>query len=295
MTIPLIKDKETRPGVCYRPRPGLRRIVANNPGPFTYTGTGTYIVGKGTVAIIDPGPDDRTHLDALLTALAGEKIGHILVTHTHKDHSPLAKILAERTNAQICGCAPLVIDDGSSAKVEEAFDLSYAPDIILNDGDVITGPGWTLRAVATPGHTSNHLCYHWLEENALFTGDHVMGWSTSVIVPPDGDMRAYMDSLRRIEAAHYESYWPTHGQPVLNTAPFIAALIRHREDREAAILHEVKSGTKHIPDIVAHLYKDVPSYLHPAAARSVLAHLIKLEAEGKVTAHPRPALDAVFQ
>ncbi len=198
--------------------PGVRRVLAKNPSPFTYTGTGTYIIGTGTVAVIDPGPDDPAHIAALIEAVAGETVSHIVITHTHRDHSPAAPALKAATGAQVVGCTPLVIvDDGPRA--DAAFDTTYAPDQVLTDGESITGPGWTLTAVHTPGHTSNHICYAFREAKALFTGDHVMGWSTTVIAPPDGDMAAYMASLRLLLGRDETIYYPTHGDPVTEPNP----------------------------------------------------------------------------
>ncbi|MFZ5609106.1 MAG: MBL fold metallo-hydrolase [Pseudomonadota bacterium] len=294
MAIPFVLDPDSRPGIVYRPRHVLRRVVAANPGPFTYTGTGSYIVGEGIVAIIDPGPCLPDHVAALTAAIKGEKLSHILITHAHRDHAPAARLLKEATGAPILGCARPAQTDETPSALEEAVDQDYRPDRVLRDGEAIEGPGWTLGAMATPGHTANHLCYHWREENALFSGDHIMGWSTSVIAPPDGDMAAYMASLERVARLAPASLIPTHGQPVMAPQAFIAALIAHRQAREAAIMDCVESGVGTIPDIVARLYAGVPKTLHPAAAQSVLAHLIKLAGEGRVAAEPAPRLDAHF-
>lgn len=277
--IPFIADPDTKPGVVYRPAPGLRRLVADNGGPFTYTGTGTYIVGEGTVAVIDPGPALPGHVAALKAALAGETIQAILVTHTHRDHSPAAVALRAWSGAPVMGCAVLP-GAGTGADVEEGIDPSYRPDRVLADGDDVAGPGWTLRALATPGHVSNHLCYEWVQQNALFSGDHIMGWATSVVLPPDGDMGAYIGSLIRVRGRGYACLWPTHGQPVPNPGPFIDALIAHRRARESAILACIADGVTAIPAIVARLYAGIPKALHGAAGQSVRAHLIDLARRG---------------
>jgi glyoxylase-like metal-dependent hydrolase (beta-lactamase superfamily II) len=261
--------------------PGVRRVLAKNPSPFTYIGTGTYIIGEGTVAVIDPGPDDPAHIAALIEAVGGETVSHIVITHTHRDHSPAAPALKATTGAQVVGCTPLVIvDDGPRA--DAAFDTTYAPDAVLGDGEKISGPGWTLSAVHTPGHTSNHICYAFDEAKALFTGDHVMGWSTTVVAPPDGDMAAYMASLRLLLDRDEAIYYPTHGDPVTEPKRFVRGLITHRKQRENQILKLLGTGAQTIPAMVAVMYASVDKALHPAAGRSVLAHLIDLAARGVV-------------
>jgi glyoxylase-like metal-dependent hydrolase (beta-lactamase superfamily II) len=263
--------------------PLVRRLLAHNPSPFTFTGTGTFVVGQGTVAVIDPGPADPAHIAALLAALKGETVSHILITHTHMDHSPAAPAVQAATGAQIIGCAPLVLsDDGPRA--DAGFDASYAPDKVMAEGDSIAGPGWTLTAVATPGHTSNHLCYALAEEKALFTGDHVMGWSTTVVAPPDGDMAAYMVSLRKLIDRDDVIYHPTHGEPVTDPQRFVRGLVTHRKQRETQILNRLGEGPQAIAALVAAMYAAVDPRLHPAAGRSVLAHLIDLQARGLVVA-----------
>ncbi|PZN97369.1 MAG: MBL fold metallo-hydrolase [Alphaproteobacteria bacterium] len=264
--------------------PLVRRLLAHNPSPFTYTGTGTFVVGTGTVAVIDPGPADPDHIGALIDSLAGETVSHIVITHTHMDHSPAAPALQAATGARIVGCAPLVLsDDGPRA--DAGFDPSYAPDAIMADGDNISGPGWTLTALATPGHTSNHLCFALAEEKALFTGDHVMGWSTTVVAPPDGDMAAYMASLRKLINRDDAIYHPTHGEPVTDPQRFVRGLITHRKQRETQILKLLADGPQTIPAMVAVMYAMVDKRLHPAAGRSVLAHLIDLRNRAVVAAN----------
>jgi glyoxylase-like metal-dependent hydrolase (beta-lactamase superfamily II) len=261
--------------------PLVRRLLAPNPSPFTYTGTQTYIVGEGDVAVIDPGPDIPAHLDALTEALAGERLTAILCTHTHRDHSPASRPLGAATGASIVGCAPLALaDDGPRS--DDSFDADYRPDRILSDGDTVTGEGWTLEAVATPGHTSNHLCFALPEAGALFSGDHVMGWSTTVVAPPDGDMAAYMASLDKLHARKDAIYYPAHGPAVTDPRAHVQRLIDHRHDRERQILAHLAVGEGRIPQMVADMYRDVDPRLHPAAGRSVLAHLIDLETRGRV-------------
>lgn len=260
----------------------VRRLSAANPSPFTYTGTQTYIVGTGEVGVIDPGPADPAHLDAILRVTAGERIVAILCTHTHRDHSPAAAPLAKATGAEIVGCAPLVLDD-SGPRADAAFDRSYAPDRILADRERLYGPDWTLEAVTTPGHTSNHLCYHLVEDNALFTGDHVMGWSTTVVSPPDGDMADYMRSLDKLGARSDALFYPAHGDPVTNPQQFVRGLGGHRRQRERQILNLVGEGIGTIEAMVPRMYKGVDERLYPAAGQSVLAHLIDLRNRGIVS------------
>jgi glyoxylase-like metal-dependent hydrolase (beta-lactamase superfamily II) len=261
--------------------PLVRRVLARNPSAFTFTGTGTYLVGTGTVAVIDPGPADPAHLAALGQALAGEAVSHIVVTHTHRDHSPAAAPLKAATGAVIVGCAPLVIED-LGPRADASFDATYAPDRVLQDGEAIAGPGWTLQAVHTPGHTSNHLCYALPEERTLFTGDHVMGWSTSVVSPPDGDMTDYMASLKRLLDRDDALYLPTHGPAVTEPQRLVRGMIGHRRQREGQILRLLGQHPKPIPALVAVMYAAVAPALHPAAERSVLAHLIDLQRRAMV-------------
>ena len=264
--------------------PLIRRVLARNASPFSYTGTQTYIVGIGEVAVIDPGPlgDDPEHVGALLRILEGERVAAILCTHTHRDHSPAAAPLAKATGAPIIGCARLVIDD-AGPRADASFDTTYFPDRVLADGEDVTGPGWTLRAVATPGHTSNHLCFALEEEKALFSGDHVMGWSTTVVSPPDGDMADYMRSLALLMERDDAVYYPAHGKPVDNPKRLVRGMMGHRKQREGQILRLLERGTGTIPAMVADMYKGIDKRLHGAAGRSVLAHLIDLRDRGVVT------------
>jgi glyoxylase-like metal-dependent hydrolase (beta-lactamase superfamily II) len=259
----------------------VRRLLAPNPSPFTFTGTQTHIVGTGTVAVIDPGPDLPVHVEALLAALAGESVAAIVCTHTHRDHSPASRPLQAATGALIVGCAALTLED-DGPRADDAFDPDYRPDRVLADGETLEGDGWSLQAIATPGHTSNHLCFALPEESALFSGDHVMGWSTTIVSPPDGDMAAYMVSLAKLQARQDSIYYPAHGPAIEDPQRLVRGLIRHRRQREAQILTELRKGERQIRGMVSRMYKDIDPRLHPAAARSVLAHLIDLEARGLV-------------
>lgn len=261
--------------------PLVRRVLAPNPSAYTYSGTQTYIVGHGRVAVIDPGPDEAAHVDAILAATAGEEIAFITCTHTHRDHSPASRALRAASGAKIVGCAPLALED-DGPRADAAFDADYSPDRVLSDGEILSADGWSLQAVATPGHTSNHLCFALLEESALFTGDHVMGWSTSVISPPDGDMADYMASLDLLLRRDDAIYYPAHGEPVLKPQRFVRGLLGHRKQREGQILRLLGRGTHDIPAMVAQMYKGLDPRLEGAAGRSVLAHLIDLENRGAV-------------
>ncbi len=261
--------------------PLVRRILAPNPSPFTYTGTQTHIVGRGEVAVIDPGPDLPQHVDAILAATAGERISAILCTHTHRDHSPAARPLAEATGAPVVGCAPLTMDD-AGPRSDAAFDIHYRPDRVLADGECVEGDGWTLEAIATPGHTSNHLCFALPQEEALFSGDHVMGWSTTVVAPPDGDMTAYLRSLERLLGRGERIYYPAHGDPIERPQRLVRGMLGHRRSREGQILRQLKAGEGRIEAMVGAMYKGLDPRLTGAAARSVLAHLIDLEGRGMV-------------
>jgi len=268
-------------GRIERPHPLVRRILAPNPSPFTFTGTQTYVVGESEVAVIDPGPADDAHVGAVLAAVRGERVAAILCTHTHRDHSPASRPLASATGAPIIGCAPLALDD-EGPRADDSFDFDYAPDRVLGDGEALEGEGWRLEAVATPGHTSNHLCFALAGAGILFTGDHVMGWSTTVVSPPDGDMTDYMASLERLRARDDEAYFPAHGPPVEDPQAHLERLIGHRRMRERQILSRLEAGEGRVTAMVAALYGDVDPRLHPAAARSVLAHLVDLERRGLV-------------
>lgn len=326
--IPFVTLDDPRYGEVVEVAPLVRRVIARNPSKFTYHGTGTYLVGTGDhVTVIDPGPIQDDHRDALTAALSGQRVRAILVTHCHADHSPLAAWLAAETGAPTVGFGPHprlddpdadvpvtgeggeraggegegVESEGVEAepvKVEETTDHDFDPTIRVVDGEVAaTGPGYTLRAVHTPGHTSNHLCFAFDEQRSLFTGDHVMGWSTTVIAPPDGDMRAYLESLRRVIGRRDDVLWPTHGSPVTEPGPFLDAFLAHRLHREAQVLAAVRDGRTEVAEMVKVLYADVREELHRAAGRSVLAHLAKLVDDGRVVTDDgaRPTLKAVYR
>jgi glyoxylase-like metal-dependent hydrolase (beta-lactamase superfamily II) len=259
--------------------PGIARVLAHNPSAFTYYGTQTYLAGRQEVAVIDPGPDDPAHIDAIVQAIGGRKIAAILCTHTHRDHSPAASPLAKRTGAPIVGCAPLALET-VGPRADASFDGDYSPDRILSDGESIGLDGRELTAVATPGHTSNHLCFAW--GDALFSGDHVMGWSTTVVVPPDGDMAAYMASLEMLRQREDRIYFPAHGPPVTNPQQYVRHLVGHRMQRERQILKLVSARPREIPDIVADAYPGLDPRLTAAAGGSVFAHLLDLERRGMV-------------
>lgn len=293
--IPFVRDMEFEYEKAQAVTPLIRRLVANNPGPFTYTGTGVYIVGRGEVAIIDPGPDDDAHVQALLKAVEGERVSHILVTHRHMDHSPAARALAERTGAKVYASKiaprPSACDE---LRLEASDDHGFQPDEDVLDGQRFSGPGWTIEAVATPGHTNNHMAYALLEENALFPGDHIMGWSTTIIGPPDGDMTDYLSSLEKVRDRDYAILWPTHGPPVHEVRPFVQAFIDHRLEREAQILEQLAAGKRRIKDMVAVIYADVDKRLHPAACHSVLAHIIRLVELGRVGCEGPACVDSEY-
>lgn len=278
----------------------IQRVIADNPGPFTFTGTGTYIVGRdmpgASVAVIDPGPEDEAHLHALLRAVKGRIVSHVLVTHTHRDHAPLARPFAEAVGgAPILAAQPSARTAHASAALDEDDDADFAPDVSLTGGEMIEGDGWTIEAMATPGHASNHMAFVLRDENALFSGDHVMGWSTTVVAPPDGDMAAYMDSLERVLARGFSTIWPTHGPAITQVAPFLKAYRDHRLEREAQICARLAVGDATIGDMVPALYAAVDQRLWPAASLSVLSHLIKLVKEGRVIANPEPAMAARYR
>jgi glyoxylase-like metal-dependent hydrolase (beta-lactamase superfamily II) len=270
-------------GLTEQLEPLVARVLAPNPSPFTYTGTQSYLVGGADgLAVIDPGPDDAAHIAALVTAIAGRPVVAICCTHTHRDHSPAAAPLAALTGAPVIGCAPLhIVSD--APRVDAPFDKSYAPDRVLADGESVTGRGWTLVAVATPGHTSNHLCFALKESGALFTGDHVMGWATSVVVPPDGDMADYMASLDKLYARDDRIYYPAHGPAVTRPRQLVRGMAGHRRAREKQIVRLLQDSPQTIAAMIPTMYKGVDQRLWPAAAQSVHAHLIELERRGRVS------------
>ena len=293
--IPFVRDMEFDYEKAQQVSPLIRRLVANNPGPFTYKGTGVYVVGHGEVAIIDPGPDDSQHIDAILKSVEGETVTHILVTHRHMDHSPAAHPLATRTGAKVyASTIPPKPSDCDALRLEASDDHAFTPDLNVEDGQRFSGPGWTIEAVFTPGHTTNHMSYALVEENALFPGDHIMGWSTTVIGPPDGDMSDYLASLEKVRDRNYDTLWPTHGPPVRDASAFVQAFIDHRLEREAQIIAQMQAGKTQIKDMVSVIYADVDKRLHPAACHSVLAHMIRLVQLGRVDCIGPPCVDSMY-
>lgn len=261
--------------------PLVTRVLAPNASPYTYTGTQTHIVGAHDLAIIDPGPADPAHHEALLRVVAGRPVRAIVITHHHRDHSPGARRLSDETGAPIVGAAPFALtDDGPRA--DDAFDADYAPDRVLAEGETLAGEGWTLETIATPGHTKNHLAFALPEANALFSGDHVMGWSTSIVSPPDGDMTDYMASLEKLLGRDDRVFYPGHGLEIDRPQRLVRGLLGHRKQREGQILRLLEEAPRAIPAMVEKMYVGLDPRLFPAAERSVLAHLIDLARRGMV-------------
>ncbi|QIO52956.1 MBL fold metallo-hydrolase [Rhizobium leguminosarum bv. trifolii] len=278
---------------------GVERVTVNNPGPFTFFGTNSYIVGASSVAVIDPGPEDEAHFQALMAALAGRAVTHIVVSHTHRDHSPLAKRLQAATGAVTVGQGPhrpaRPLREGEINPFSESSDLSCVPDITLGDGESLSGDGWALSAVLTPGHTANHAAFALAGRDILFSGDHVMAWSTSIVAPPDGSMADYMESLDRLIARDDRLLLPGHGGPVTEPASFLRALKAHRLRREQAVLARVQAGDRQIAEMVKVIYRDTDPKLHGAAALSVLAHIEDLLERGEIAADGPPSLAALYR
>lgn len=291
--IPFDRTFDAPCGEAVAVSPRIRRVLAPNPGPFTFKGTSTAILGRGNVVVIDPGPDDPRHLANLRAALANDTVTHILVTHTHRDHSPAAGALKAWSGAKTYGFGPH--PPGDLAGVEEGGDATFAPDVALRDGDVIEAEGLAIACVHTPGHISNHMCYALEQEKALFTGDHVMAWSTSVVAPPAGNMTDYLASLHKLLARDDAIYWPAHGGPVREPKAFVAAYLAHRLEREAEIVEALRAGAAKIPAMVAQIYIGLDAGLRLAASLSVLAHLEKLIEEGRAVSDRTPSLDAEFR
>ena len=296
MAIPFERDFTAPYDSVVSVAPRIRRLLAHNPGPFTFKGTGVTIIGQGHVAVIDPGPDDPHHLGVLRDALKNETVTHILVTHTHRDHSPAARALSEWTGAAIYGFGPHGSGKAEEGIViEEGGDMGFRPDVVVRDGDVIKARDFSLACVHTPGHTSNHVCYALLEEKALFSGDHVMGWSTTVVAPPDGDMAQYLSSLKKLLDRDDAVYWPTHGGPIRDPKSFVKAYLEHRYEREAQIIASLRDGVWSIPEMVARIYVGLDPALRPAASLSVFAHLLQLTKDGRAVVRGEPTLAARYQ
>jgi glyoxylase-like metal-dependent hydrolase (beta-lactamase superfamily II) len=268
-------------GIPIQLEPLVVRVLAPNPSPYTYTGTQTHIVGTSDVAVIDPGPDAPAHIDALMRVIDGRPVRAIVITHHHRDHSPATRPLKILTGAAIIGAAPFNLDD-ATARADVSFDPDYAPDRILAGRDTVTGNGWTLEAIATPGHTSNHLAFALPETKALFSGDHVMGWSTTIVSPPDGNMTAYMASLEKLMGRDDRVYYPGHGEAIDKPQRLVRGMLGHRKQREGQILRVLREGGRPIAAMVERMYVGLDSRLVPAAERSVLAHLYDLQTRGLV-------------
>ncbi len=288
-----------KPGVVDEVRPGVRRILCNNPSAFTFTGTVSYIIGRGNVAIIDPGPEDAAHAQALLDAVKGETVTHIIVTHTHKDHSPNTAAIKAATGATVYAEGPHRASrpryESEGRSTESGADRDFRPDVLVRDGDIIKGDGWELEAVFTPGHTANHMAFAWPERGYLFCGDQVMGWSTSVVAPPDGSMVDFMASLHKLAARKEDLYFSGHGPEIPDAPRFVQFLIRHREAREASILHRLSKGEADIPTMVRAIYIGIDPRLVGAAGYSVLAHLEDLVARKLVLTDGDPTIDSVYR
>jgi len=297
--IPFDKSFSLAPDRVQEVAPGVRAIAADNPGPHTFKGTVSYIVGGGQVAIIDPGPDDAAHVAALLDAVRGETVTHIFVTHTHRDHSPAAARIKAATGAQVLAQGPhrlaRPLHTGEIRRLDASADMDFRPDVALADGDSVSGRGWTLQAVTTPGHTANHMAFAFKDANLLFAGDHVMAWSTTIVAPPDGAMADYMASLHKLAQRSEPLYLSGHGAPVREAPRYVQYLIRHRQAREASILHRLGKGEADIPTIVRAIYIGLDPRLVGSAALSVLAHLEELVARGAVTTEGPPSISGAYR
>jgi glyoxylase-like metal-dependent hydrolase (beta-lactamase superfamily II) len=294
--IPFRRELEFEYGAVTVLSPRIRRVIARNPSPFTLHGTGTYIIGRGEVAVVDPGPADPRHIEAVLDALDGERITHVLVTHTHTDHSPGCALLRHHCDAPTYGFGPHGSgQEEEGVRIEEDADRAFDPDRRVRHGDRIDGADWTIECVYTPGHTSNHMCYALENERVLFTGDHVMAWSTSVISPPDGDMKRYMESLDLLLERDDALYWPTHGPSVLDPHTHVRAFIAHRREREQQIVACIEEGITRIREMVPRMYSDLPEFMYPAAARSVLAAIVYLVERGEIGVDGAPGVDASYR
>lgn len=297
--IPFNRKFDLAPGQVEQVVPGIRRVLCDNPSPFTFKGTVSYILGQGRVAIVDPGPDDERHARALLDAVRGETVTHIFVTHTHRDHSPAVKYIKAATGAPTYAEGPhrasRPLNVGETNRLEASGDVDFRPDVTLADGAVVQGDGWTVEAVTTPGHTANHMAFAVKEMNAMFVGDHVMGWSTPIVAPPDGSMTAYMASLRKLGERTEDLYLPGHGPEVPDARRFVQHYIRHRQSREHSIVHRLGKGDADIATIVRAIYIGLDPRLTGAAGLSVLAHLEDLVTRGEVVTEGQPSLAGTYR
>ena len=297
--IPFNRNFPLKPGVVEEVRPGVRRVLCDNPSPFTFTGTVSYIIGRDKVAILDPGPDNEAHAKALLDAVRGETVTHIVVTHTHRDHSPNTGRIKQATGATVYAEGPHRASrpryESEKHNPESGADRAFRPDVAVAHGDIVEGTGWRLEAVATPGHTANHMAFAWPEQNITFVGDHVMGWSTSIVAPPDGSMVDYMASLERLADRDEELYLSGHGPEILEGPRYVRFLIRHRKAREASILHRLAKGAADNPTLVRAIYIGIDPRLITAAGYSVLAHLEDLVARGVVATDGDPVIGGTYR
>ena len=297
--IPFNKKLDLVPDTVDEPASGVRRVMANNPGPFTFKGTLSYIVGRGKVAIVDPGPEDAAHTQALLDAVRGETVTHIFVTHTHRDHSPGVRALKAQTGATVYAEGPhraaRPLHIGEHNPLDSSGDHEFTADVRLKDGELVEGDGWVIEGITTPGHTANHMAFALRGKNILFAGDHVMGWSTSIVAPPDGAMSDYMASLHKLARRDETLYFPGHGPAIPDAKRFVNYYILHRRAREASILHRLGKGATDIPTIVRAIYIGIDPRLIGAAGLSVLAHMEDLVARGLVETDGPPAIDGVYR
>jgi hydroxyacylglutathione hydrolase len=297
--IPFDKNLDLTPESVDEVVPGVRRVMCDNPGPFTFKGTLSYIIGRGKVAIVDPGPDDPRHIGALLDAVRNETVTHIFVTHTHRDHSPAVPAIKKATGATVYAEGPhraaRPLHIGELNPLDSSGDRNFRPDVALKDGEVVAGDGWAIEAVATPGHTANHMAYALKDNSVLFAGDHVMGWSTSIVAPPDGAMSDYMASLHKLTGRSEQTYLPGHGPAIPNAGRFVNYYILHRKAREDSILHRLAKGATDIPTIVRAIYIGIDPRLTGAAGLSVLAHMEDLVTRGLVESDGQPAIDGIYR
>jgi glyoxylase-like metal-dependent hydrolase (beta-lactamase superfamily II) len=297
--IPFNRNFDLPPGQIEEVMPGVRRLLADNPSPFTFKGTVSYIVGRGRVAIIDPGPDDRHHVAALLEAVRGETVTHVFVTHTHRDHSPAAAQVKAVTGAAVLAEGPhrraRALHIGEAKPPDSSADLAFRPDVALADGEIVSGDGWAIEAVATPGHTANHMAFALRGADLLFSGDHVMGWSTTVVAPPDGAMSDYMASLDKLARRTERTYFPGHGPAIMDAPRFVRHYISHRKARETSILHRLGKGDADIPTLVRAIYIGIDQRLAKAAGLSVLAHLEDMVTRGLVATDGPPSIDGRYR
>lgn len=299
MTLDFETRFDPRYGEAVDVAPGVARVTANNPSPFTFHGTNSYLVGETTLAVVDPGPDDEAHFETLMRAIGGRPVSHVFVSHTHRDHSPLAPRLAAATGALVCAEGPhraaRPLREDETNPFQESADHAFRPGLVLADGDRVEGDGWAIRCVLTPGHAANHAAFALEDEGVLFSGDHVMAWATSIVAPPDGSMSDYMASLDKLMARRDRLLLPGHGGPVTRPEPFLRGLKAHRRMRERAILERLAKGDRTVAEMVAAIYRDTDPRLHGAAGLSVLAHLEDLVARGLVATEPEFSIRSEFR